>query len=73
MTREQMIESLALVAEHSTYFDDGRYFDWTTRDEDGTRTLEAGDGDDAVQVRMTRDEMLQLHAALTATLLADAA
>ena len=71
MTREQMIESLALVAEHAVYFDDGRYFDWSVPNGDGTRTFEAGDATEASQVRMSRDDMVRLHAALTATLLAE--
>lgn len=71
MTREQMINSLALVAEHAAYFDDGRYFDWSTSNEFGTRSLEVGDGVDAVQVPMSRDDMVRLHAALTASLLAE--
>lgn len=77
MTREQMIESLALVAEHALYLDgdaDGRYLDWSCGNPDeGTRTLEVGDGAEAVQFDLTRDEIVRLHAALTATLLADGA
>lgn len=70
MTREQMIANLQADRDAVT-FDDGRYFDWSTQHEDGSLSFEIGDGAEAVQVPMSRDDMVRLHAALTATLLAE--
>jgi len=50
----------------------GRYFDWAT-DEDGIRTFEAGNGEDAVAVSMAPADMQQLASALSVTLLRNTA
>jgi hypothetical protein len=67
----------SLTATHTTdddalYLDDGAYLDWTSRDTDGGRSFELGDGTDAVCINLTPDQLRQLHTALTLTLLYDA-
>lgn len=76
MTREQLIASLTATVDHkgwcTTDLDDQRYADWSTRTDDGGRVLEVGDADgDALQLEMSRDELIEFHRALTLTLLAD--
>jgi hypothetical protein len=73
MTKDEMIQALALVQGDGCYLDGGEYFDWSTQrgtGEDRIYNMEIGDGTDAVRFEMTRDQMVALHAALTATLLA---
>lgn len=68
-----LIETLQAV--HGTdgcYFDDDAYLDWSSII-NGVRHMEVGDGEGTVSLRMTRARMLALHAALSATLLADPA
>lgn len=73
MTREQLIASLTETAEHGWYATeqgDDRYADWSTREGDGV-TLEVGDGrGTAVQMDLSRAELVALHRQLTLTLLA---
>jgi hypothetical protein len=73
MTKEEMIQTLALVQGDGCYLDGGEYFDWSTQRVAGDERMydmEVGDGTDAVRFEMNRDQMVALHAALTATLLA---
>jgi hypothetical protein len=54
----------------------GAYFDWSTADDTG-RTIEIGEninnpGAPVVQLTLTHDELLALHAKLTLTLMRDA-
>lgn len=76
MTREQLIASLTATDDSGWYAqadDDSPYLDWSTQLADAGRRLEAGDEDgEAVTLDLTRDELVQLHRALTVTLLADA-
>lgn len=73
MTREQLIASLAAADNADVlYLDDDRYLDWSTTNDTGV-TLEVGDGTDAIQLDMTRDEIAALQQRLTLWLLADAA
>lgn len=76
MTREQLIASLTTVSDprgwNPSDEDDPRYADWSDRTPDGGYQVEIGDRDDnVVQLGMTRDELVQLHHALTLTLLQD--
>lgn len=75
MDREQMITSLGLVATHGLYLTDdgsnGPYIDWSAVDSAGLRAIEVYDGYASTQLLLTREQLVQLHAALTATLLAD--
>lgn len=67
---EQLIASLTATAEAGYYLDDGRYIDWSTPTAEGI-VFEAGQPDGtAVQLDMTRNELLGLQQALTAYLLA---
>lgn len=52
-------------------FDDGRYFDWSTRHSDGSRTLEAGDSVEAAQVELSAEEFNRFQATLALSLLTD--
>lgn len=72
MTRNMLLETLAAVQDDcdQVQCDDGSYFDWSVGDA-GTRSMEVGNGDDAVMIPMTREDLIRLHAALTRTLLAD--
>lgn len=71
MTNEQLVASLTAVQEaDGVYLGDDRYVDWSSRD-GGKYIFEAGDGIDTVQLTLTRDDLLKLHAALTLTLLRD--
>lgn len=71
MTREQLIASLTGVKSAGWYGDEGRYVDWSTRTGSGEFQVEVGDGYDAVQLVMTREELVDLHRALTVTLLSE--
>lgn len=53
--------------DESVYFDDGRYFDWSCRNNDGTYQFEAGFGTEAVQVQMSGVDLTRLYAALGRT------
>jgi hypothetical protein len=72
MNSNELLNSLVLTAgdEHVEFGD--TYFDWSCKSADGTRSFEVGDGDDAVNIDLTREQMAALHAALTRTLLQDA-
>lgn len=76
-TREQLIASLTETNTTPGWYpgndDDARYIDWSHRDQDGAYTLEVGDEDAAVQLKLNQAELAELHRALTVTLLADAA
>jgi hypothetical protein len=72
MTNAEMIASLTALSTHGAYFDDDQYLDWSSTI-DGGRRLEVGDGADCVQLELSHAQLVQLHAALTATLLGDAA
>jgi len=69
---EQLMADLTATAEAGYYLDntEGGYFDWSTGDGDGTYRMEAGTDTDAVQIDMTRDQLLALQQRLTAWLLA---
>ncbi|GEM_PF-5816094 len=71
---EALVASLAALhttaADGVTFADDDTYIDWSSSHVGGARTFEVGDGDDAVQLILTRDDLVRLHAALTLTLLA---
>lgn len=74
MTREQLIASLTAHAPGGWWpspDDDTRYIDWSVRNPDGSYQVEVGAGADAVQMEVTRGELVELHRALTITLLAD--
>lgn len=79
MTPEVLAASLAAAGSADSmpdalYFDDTRYADWSIRLDDGTRVLELGSLDgDVAQLELTLAEMRQLHAQLTATLIAETA
>ncbi len=45
------------------------YFDWSTQLDDGKRRMEISDSEETVQIDMTREDMVRLHAALTVYLL----
>lgn len=70
---EQLIASLATLDNTGYYLDDERYIDWSSRNGDGSVSFEVGPGGDAVQIDMTRDDMLALQQRLTAWLLANPA
>lgn len=72
MTHDEMTAALAALATHGVYWDEDQYVDWSSTTDDGRR-LEIGDGDECVQLQLSHAQLVQLHAALTATLLADAA
>ena len=68
-SRQALLESLAAVADAgAVQLDDDRYIDFSVESE-GKRMFEVGDGQGTVQLELTRAEMLQLHAALTRTLI----
>lgn len=71
---EQLIASLTATADDNRgiAYDDGQYLDWSSRNSDGTYTLEAGADSDAAQLTLTRDQILALQQRLTAWLLATA-
>jgi hypothetical protein len=47
-------------------YEDGSYLDWSSRHPDGSRDFEVADpGGDAVNLALTSDDLLGLHAALT--------
>jgi hypothetical protein len=71
MTREQLIASLTATDNRDYQLDEDRYFDWSTKTEDGV-SMEISDGTDTVQVDMTRSEIQALQQRLTAWLLRDA-
>ena len=74
MTRETLLESLAAVADENGVYlhdDDGTYIDWSSQ-VDGKWIFEVGDDSEAVQVYLSRADLVRLHAALTRTLLLDA-
>lgn len=71
---EQLLADLTANATPA-YYPDGEdgdsYFDWSTAAGDGVQ-MEVGAGDDAVQIDMTRDQLLALQQRLTTWLLATA-
>lgn len=75
MTSQQLLATLTAVADDASItFEDGRYLDWSVSEDDGSRYLEVGENIDdsdaaAVCIRLSRSELLRLHAALTKTLL----
>lgn len=77
MNTDQLIASLKISAREADglYLYDterdtatGPYLDWSTQSESGVQ-LEAGDGADSVQIKMTWDQLADLHRHLTVTLL----
>lgn len=72
---ETLIASLTAVGSPACWApgadDDERYMDWSSRTPDGGYLFEAGDGSETAQFKMTRDELIALHAAITLTLLRD--
>lgn len=76
MNTDQLIASLSASAREAAglYLYDadttatGPYLDWSTQSESGVQ-LEAGDGADSVQIKMTWDQLADLHRRLTVTLL----
>jgi hypothetical protein len=77
--RDHLIASLTAVhtdSDDAVCFDDERYIDWSTtvnhRDTGAGRMFELGNSTEAAQIDLSRAEMVQLHTALTVTLLADA-
>lgn len=72
MTRDQLIASLTATTDTAGWFaDDGRYADWSEQLADGGRRLEAGTDTEAIQLDLSRADLVALHQALTLTLLAD--
>lgn len=69
--RDALIASLIAVQDSpGVYFADGRYVDWSSRT-GSVYHVEIGDGDgEAVQMDASRDDLLRIHAALGAHLLA---
>jgi hypothetical protein len=70
---ETLIASLTAVQPDESITADGDgYIDWSTRDGD-RRAFEVGAQGDTAVLWMTHDELVQLHARLTLTLLRDQA
>jgi hypothetical protein len=80
---DEITAMLAQTADNGLYFEDGRYFDWSSRgraiEPGGLRVtsggvevcgFEVGDDDGATQIDLTRDEMTALARALLASLAA---
>jgi uncharacterized lipoprotein YddW (UPF0748 family) len=67
---EQLIASLTTTNPDvdGVQFDDGRYFDWSTRTDDGVE-FQAGTEAEAAVVDMSRDDVVRLQRALTLWLL----
>jgi hypothetical protein len=65
---EALIASLNTADNRGVTLDSGHYIDWSTATDDGV-VLEASDGEDLVQIPMTRDDVLALQQTLTAWLL----
>lgn len=74
MSRETLLASLEAVAdEGAVQFDDDAYIDFSVKHGDDGRCFEAGDDEGGcVQLRLSRADLVRLHAALTRTLLLDA-
>lgn len=75
MTTRELLDSLTVVhTEEAVTFDDHRgYIDWSTRHSHDVRTVEIGDRNgNTVELILTHADLLQLHAALTLTLIRDA-
>jgi hypothetical protein len=69
---DHLLASLTAVTDdiEGVYFDDDRYIDWSGGAPDGGRRLEVGDETgDAVQIVMSRADMVRLQRALTLHLL----
>lgn len=49
------------------------YLDWSTRNDDGSRNVEVGAGDEAVVVRLDREQLQELHDAIGEQIIADRA
>ena len=73
MTTQELLDSLIAVHDDGVYLTDVQYIDWSTPAEGGGRRLEISGEDGVVTaLDLSPAALLQLHAALTATLLADA-
>ena len=73
MTTQELLDSLTAVHSDESITVAGGYIDWSTVTRRHCRILEVGDDSNrAVQLVLTRDDLLKLHAALTVTLLRDA-
>lgn len=70
---EQLIASLTAL-DNTSYYLPGSdvYFDWSSRDDDGTINFEVGNSTDATLVEMSREDMVSLQQRLTAYLIAAA-
>lgn len=65
----KLLKSLHDTKSHSgVYFDDDHYIDWSSRKSNGSFTVEFGDGDEAMQMDFTPDEMATWQEALTESL-----
>jgi hypothetical protein len=73
VNRQSLLESLgAIRGDGAVCFDDERYIDFSAKTERG-RLFEVGNEDgEAVQVELSRAELVALHGELTRTLLEDA-
>lgn len=74
MTRTELLASLtAVTATDALDLGEGRYIDWSTRNDDGTVSFEVGAmaTGQAVAHDMTHADMVELHKRLTLWLLAD--
>jgi len=74
MTRDELLASLGQVEATDTLdLGEGRYLDWSIRNDDGTVTFTAGAmaTSESVAHDMTYAEMVELHKRLTLWLLAN--
>ncbi len=73
MSHDYLIASFAAVhgTDEINFGDERGYVDWSLKLPDGSRRVEVNDGADSVVLDLSHDEMLALHARLTATLIAD--
>jgi hypothetical protein len=71
-TNETLMASLVAVADEAgLYLDTGEYLDLSAKYGEDGRMLEVGNSDgEAVQICLTRAELVALHSALTRALLA---
>jgi hypothetical protein len=67
---DYLLKSLTASRDDLTavHFDDGRYLDWSTTTDEGVR-MELGEGADAVQVGLSRNDVARIQRALTLWLL----
>jgi hypothetical protein len=67
-TRDYLLASLQGVEDRAIQFDDGQYIDWSCSVDD-LQVVECGNEEEAVQLRLTRNDIESLQRALTVWLL----